>query len=59
MTYGAVTVCAEHQAVCCDGAGELRGALPLPGLCFAAGISISAAGGFFPAHAVAASIFPW
>lgn len=46
-------------ALCCDGTGELQGALPLPGLCFAAGISISAAGGFFPAHTVAASVFPW
>lgn len=46
MVLSQCPVCAEHQALCCDGTEELRGALPLPGLCFAAGISISAAGGY-------------
>lgn len=43
MVLSQCPVCAEQQALCCDGTGELRGALPLPRLCFAAGISISAA----------------
>lgn len=50
MVLSQCPLCAEHQALCCDGTGELRGALPLPGLCLGAGIYISAAGGFFPAH---------
>lgn len=32
-------VCAEHQALCCDGTGELKGALPLPGLALLQGFA--------------------